>query len=126
MDVKTWVAVGATSLLGIGVVSGGAVASAHSLGLTDIAGSVASTTGISTKDTTVDPLPISALSATIAELGDDDSTSDTPSPTSTVSPVSPASPVSAQSPASPVSAQSPASPVSAPSPISAQSPASND
>ncbi len=132
MDVKTWVAVGATSLLGLGVVSGGAVAAAEALNLTDISGSIAGTTGISTRDTTLDPLPSSTLSAS---SNDDSSGSQTPSPTSTVSPVSPASPVSAQTPASPdspVSAKSPASPqspVSAQSPaspVSAQSPASND
>lgn len=115
---KSWIAVGAASALGLGVIAGGAVASANELRLTSsddtsvpALTSPDGTTGGSSADLTFDISSDSIVSPAVASV---------PSPVSVASPLSVASPaeVSAVSPASPDS------PVSVPSPVSPASPAS--
>ncbi|KQV26049.1 hypothetical protein ASC54_03685 [Yonghaparkia sp. Root332] len=119
MQQKTWIAVGAASALGLGVIAGGAVASANEMALTS---DDTRLPGLSTTD----DVSTGSGSADVTF----DVTSDsivTPSPATTASPVSPISPVTPASVASPVSIPSPvtpASPVSVPSPASPATPAS--
>lgn len=130
MQKKTWIAVGAASALGLGVIAGGAVASANEMGLTSDdtrvpglsnvddrsgeRGSADVTFGV-TSDSIVTPSPATSASPI------------TPvSPVSPVTPVTPASPVSVPSAvAPPAPAPAPAAPAPAPAPVdSAPSPAS--
>ena len=127
---KKWVAVGAASVLGLGLLAGGAVAQASEMSISDRSGDQVGT-GITRIDDRVNESPVlvpsNSVSATstTAPVSAQSAVSpvSAPSPVSPVSAPSPASPVSAVSPASPVSVQSAASPVSAPS---AASPASSD
>ena len=141
MQKKTWIAVGATSVLGFGLLAGGASAAANVMTLTE-AGTGATVPGLSDVGANVKGAAMkgSDASADVSFSVQSDSIV-TPSPASLASPVSvasptslaspvsvqtPASPVSVQSPASPASVQTPASPVSVmspASPVSVQSPA---
>ena len=127
---KKWVAVGAASVLGLGLLAGGAVAQASEMSISDRSGDQVGT-GITRIDDRVNESPVLVPSNSVSAT----STTSPVSAQSAVSPISApsaVSPVSAPSPASPVSAVSPASPVSvhsAASPVSAQSaasPASSD
>ena len=114
---KEWVAVGAASVLSIGVLAGGAVTTANAMPLF---------TGNDSLE--IPGLTVNDDGSIANEQGADvsfDVTSDSivsPSPTSPASTDSPVSPASA-SPASPASPMSPAS-ASAPSPASVASPPS--
>lgn len=142
MQKKTWIAVSAASALGIGVIAGGAVATANAMELTS------------------DDTRVPGLTNVDDVRGDDsrgsadvtfDVTSDsivTPDPATSASPVTPATPAtpvtpaSVVTPASPVSAVAPPAPAPAPvaaapadsapspatpaSPVSPASPASSD
>lgn len=116
MQKKTWIAVSATSVLGLGLLAGGATAAANAMSLTE--GSTGATVpGLSDRPA---ELKGSGQSADVSFSVQSDSIV-TPSP---ATPASPISPVSAQSVQSPVSVQTPASPVSVPSPVSPASPVS--
>lgn len=116
MQKKTWIAVSATSVLGLGLLAGGATAAANAMSLTE--GSTGATvSGLSDRPA---ELKGSGQSADVSFSVQSDSIV-TPSP---ATPASPISPVSAQSVQSPVSVQTPASPVSVPSPVSPASPVS--
>ncbi|WP_168914834.1 hypothetical protein [Microcella flavibacter] len=116
MQKKTWIAVSATSVLGLGLLAGGATAAANAMSLTE--GSTGATVpGLSDRPT---ELKGSGQSADVSFSVQSDSIV-TPSP---ATPASPISPVSVQSVQSPVSVQTPASPVSVPSPVSPASPVS--
>lgn len=131
MQKKTWIAVSAASALGIGVIAGGAVATANAMELTS------------------DDTRVPGLTNVDDVRGDDsrgsadvtfDVTSDsivTPDPATSASPVTPATPVSPAevsvvtpptppTPASPVSPVTPPSPVSPASPVTPASPVSVD
>lgn len=119
MQKKTWIAVGAASALGLGVIAGGAVATANEMDLTSddtrLPG-LSSTDDVSSGSGSAD-VTFDVTSDSIA----------TPSPATTASPVSPISPATPVSPASvgsPVSAPSPASPATPASPVSVASPVS--
>lgn len=118
MDAKNWLAIGAASALGLGVMAAGAVSAASALPL--IAGSTnVEVPGISVTDDvkgTGADLDFSVTSDSI--VSPEPSSSPSPSPTSTASPVSPASAPSPVTPPSPVSPASPASVASAESPAS--------
>lgn len=118
MNKKTWIAVGAASALGLGVMAGGAVASAHELSLTSsddtavpgltsgdglISGD-GSTSGTSA-DVTFDISSDSIVSPAVASVASPESVV-TPAEVSAVSPVSPASVASPASVPSAVSAAS--------------------
>ena len=129
MQKKTWIAAGAASALGLGVIAGGAVASANEMNLTSDDTSVpvltspdSSTSG--SADVTFDISSDSIVSPAVASVVSPVSVV-TPAEVSAVSPVSPAE-VSAVSPASPVSVVSPATPASVPSAVSAVSAGSAD
>jgi hypothetical protein len=125
---KKWIAVGAASVLGLGLLAGGAAASANNMSVNDRSGERVGD-GITSIDDRINESPVlvpsNSVSATSAVSAP--SIASTTSPVSAQSAVSPVSapsavsPVSAQSVASPVSAASVASPVS---PVSAVSPAS--
>ena len=116
MQKKTWIAVSATSVLGLGLLAGGATAAANAMSLTE--GSTGATVpGLSDRPAELEG---SGQSADVSFSVQSDSIV-TPSP---ATPASPISPVSAQSVQSPVSVQTPASPVSVPSPVSPASPVS--
>lgn len=117
MEKKTWIAVGAASALGLGVIAGGAVASAHELsltssddtsvpGLTDVDGSTSDTSADVTFDISSDSIVSPAVVSVVSPVS-----VVTPAEVSAVSPVTPASPISVASPA----VASVASPVSVPS-----------
>lgn len=129
MQKKTWIAVGAASALGLGVIAGGAVASANEMSLTSddtrVPG-LSSTDDVSngtgsadvtfdvTSDSIVTPSPATTPSPVSPVSAADASVVTPPSPASPESPVSPVSPaeVSVATPPSPASVASPASPVS--------------
>lgn len=121
MNTKTkWIAVGATSVLGFGLLAGGAVASANTMPLNNNSGDSVGT-GISQIDersnespVLVNESPMLVNENTVTETNVDSAAAvtDTASPVSVQSAASATSPVSVQSAASPVSAQSPVSPVS--------------
>ena len=129
---KTWIAVGAASALGLGVIAGGAVASANEMALTSddttvpgLTSTDSSTSG--SADVTFDISSDSVVSPAVASVVSPVSVV-TPAEVSAASPVSPAE-ISAASPASPVSVVSPAtpaSPASVPSAVSAVSAGSAD
>lgn len=136
MQKKTWIAVGAASALGLGVIAGGAVATANEMDLTSddtrlpglsTTDDVSNGTGSAdvtfdiTSDSIVTPSP-----ATTASPVSPISPATPVSPASVASPLSVASPVSPATPASPVSPVSVASPVSPASAASVASPASSD
>lgn len=122
MQKKTWIAVSAASALGIGVIAGGAVATANAMELTS------------------DDTRVPGLTNVDDVRGDDsrgsadvtfDVTSDsivTPDPATSASPVTPATPATPVTPASvvtpptPATPASPVSPVTPPSPVSPASP----
>ncbi|WP_169077058.1 hypothetical protein [Microcella alkalica] len=118
MQKKTWIAVSAASALGIGVIAGGAVATANAMELTS------------------DDTRVPGLTNVDDVRGDDsrgsadvtfDVTSDsivTPDPATSASPVTPATPATPVTPASVVTPPTPASPVSPVTPPSPVSPAS--
>jgi hypothetical protein len=113
MDIKKWTAIGAASVLGIGIFSGGAIATANAIQLNGQAGV---DTGIGQVATDVprfvgSPATPSAVSATSAVSAN--SAADPTSAVSAQSPASADSPMSAPSAVSPASADSPASPGSA-------------
>ncbi len=116
---KKWTAIGAASVLGVGIVGGGAVASANAMSLIVDDSGATGIAGISTKNSSFDPLPDSTVSA--QSVNSVDSTPSAPSP---ASPESAPSPVS-NSPASANSPDSPNSPWS-PDSNSPDSPDSND
>ncbi len=128
MEAKNWIAIGATSVLGLGVMAAGAVTTANALPL--VAGATNAnvpgiTVGAVDDDSKGNALVFSVSSDSI--LTPSPSSSPSPSPTSSIdSSPSPVSPASAASPASPDSPPSPASPDSPPSPASPASPASVD
>jgi hypothetical protein len=114
MNTKTkWIAVGATSVLGFGLLAGGAVASANTMPLNNNSGDSVGT-GISQIDDRSNESPVLVNENTVTETNTDSvaAVTDTASPVSVQSAASAISPVSVQSAASPVSAQSPVSPVS--------------
>lgn len=109
MNKRKWTMVGAASVLGLGLVSGGAFVAANAADVNDSKGESAGVAAITGKTSG-------------AKLG-----ISVPSAASTVSAVSAptaASAVSVQSAQSPVSSPSPVSPVSTPSPVSSPSPVS--
>lgn len=114
MDSKNWIAIGAASVLGLGVAAGGAASIANAIPLIENATGL-SVPGIGTVTDGDDRIELDFRV-------DSDSIS---SPTSTSSPAtpSPASPVSADSPVTP---QTPASPLSPASVDTPASPASVD
>lgn len=119
MEAKSWIAIGAASALGLGVMAAGAVTTANALPLVagvtnlDVPGI---TVGESDDDSKGNALVFAVSSDSI--VSPDPTSSPSPSPTSSVdSSPSPVSPVSAASPVTP-------SPVSPASPASVDSPAS--
>ena len=127
MEAKNWIAIGAASALGLGVMAAGAVTTANALPL--VAGATnlsvpGITVGDSNDDTKGNSLLFSVSSDSI--VSPDPTSSPSPSPTSSaldsspspVSPVSVASPLTPPSPLSPASLASPASPASIDSPAS--------
>lgn len=125
MDAKNWIAIGAASALGLGVMAAGAVSTASALPL--IAGSTnLSVPAISVGDDakgTASTLDFSVSSDSIVTPDPSSSPSPSPEPAASDSPISPASAASPLTPPSPVS---PASPASVPSVPSAASAASSD
>lgn len=130
MQKKTWIAIGAGSALGLGVIAGGAVASANEMALTSDDTRVPGLTSVD--DVTDD----SRGSADVTFDVSSDSIV-TPDPATSASPVTPATPVSPAevsvvtpptpaTPASPVSPVTPPSPVSPASPVTPASPVSVD
>ncbi len=133
MQKKTWIAVGAASALGLGVIAGGAAATANQMSLTsddtrvpglsstdDVSngsGSADVTFDVSS-DSIVTPSPATTVSPVSPISAADVSAVSPVSPVSVPSPVTPASPVSVPSPVTPASPMSPASPVSPVSPAS--------
>ena len=123
MNTKTkWIAVGATSVLGFGLLAGGAVASANTIPMNNGSGDSVGT-GISQIDESSNESPVLVNENAVTEPNTDSvaPVADTASPVSVQSAASATSPVSVQSAASatsPVSVQSAASPVSAQSPVS--------
>lgn len=120
MDAKNWVAIGAASALGLGVMAAGAVSTASALPL------IAGATNLEVPGITV-PTDVKGTANTL----DFSVTSDsivTPEPSSSPSPEpTPSdSPVSVVSVASPVTPDSPASPVSVDSAASVASVGSSD
>lgn len=118
MEAKNWMAIGAASALGLGVMAAGAVSTANALPLVAAATNLTVpgiTVGESDDDTKGNALLFSVSSDSI--VSPDPTSSPTPSPAVDSSP-SPVSPVSTASPLSPVSAASPVSPASADSPAS--------
>lgn len=116
MQKKTWIAVGAASALGLGVIAGGATATANQMSLTS------------------DDTRVPGLSSTddVSTPGSADVTFDvtsdsivTPDPATSASPITPATAVSAAeaSVVTPPTPATPASPVSVPSPVSPVTPA---
>lgn len=136
MDTKRWIAVGASSALGVGIIAAGGVALANTMPLTSIDAAsnlpAAITTGDDSKALDSGRVSVVGSAPSTEDLSDSaDLTEETPSPetTSTLSPVSPASVVTPPSPVSipsPVTPPSPASPVSPASVASPVSPASVD
>ncbi len=57
---RNWTAIGAVSILGLGIAAGGAIAAASAMTLNDTRGADTGVTGISTRDDVLDPLPASA------------------------------------------------------------------
>lgn len=116
MQKKTWIAVGAASALGLGVIAGGAAATANQMSLTSDDTRVPGLSDLSNGTSGSADVTFDVSSDSIV----------TPSPATTVSPVSPisAADVSAVSPVSVPSPVTPASPVSVPSPVSPVTPAS--
>lgn len=120
MDAKNWIAIGAASALGLGVMAAGAVTTANALPLVANATNAnvpGITVGESTDDLKGNALVFSVSSDSIV----------TPDPTSSLSPSSSPSPSptsSIDSTPSPVSPVSAASPLTPPSPASPVSPAS--
>lgn len=117
MEAKNWIAIGAASALGLGVMAAGAVTTANALPL------VAGATNVDVPGITVGETVDTKGNALLFSVSSDSIMS--PSPASTPSPVSSASPDSPFSAAS-ISAPSPVSPPSPPSPASPASPASVD
>ena len=113
MDAKNWIAIGAASALGLGVMAAGAVSTASALPL--IAGATnLEVHGISVTDDVKgsgENIDFSVSSDSI--VSPDPSSSPSPEPTASDSPVSPASAVSPVTPPSPVSPVSPGSVASA-------------
>jgi hypothetical protein len=120
MDAKNWIAIGAASALGLGVMAAGAVTTANALPLVANATNAnvpGITVGESADDTKGNALVFSVSSDSI--LSPDPTSSPSPSPTSSIdSSPSPVSPVSAASPITPPSPASVASPASVDSPAS--------
>jgi hypothetical protein len=120
MDAKNWIAIGAASALGLGVMAAGAVSTASALPL------VAGVTNLEvpgitvTDDSKGSASEIDFSVTTNSVVGPDDSAS--PTPSSSSNPDDSASP----SPSSSSSPDSSPSPVTAPSPVSPASPASVD
>lgn len=123
MDAKNWIAIGAASALGLGVMAAGAVTTANALPLVATATNAnvpGITVGESTDDIKGNALVFSVSSDSI--VTPDPSSSPSPSPTSSIdSTPSPVSPVSAASPLTPPSPASPVSPASVDSPASVES-----
>ena len=123
MEAKNWIAIGAASALGLGVMAAGAVTTANALPL--VAGATSlNVPGITVSETGDDITGKALVFAVTSDsiLTPDPSSSPSPSPTSGVdSSPSPVSPASAASPLTPPSLPSPASPAS---PASVDSPAS--
>ncbi|MEN9620655.1 MAG: hypothetical protein RL499_848 [Actinomycetota bacterium] len=117
MNGKNWIAVGAASALGLGVMAGGAASVANAMPLIENATGL-SVPGIGTVNDDVERIELDFRV-------DSDSIS---SPASTSSPAtpSPASPVSADSPVTPQTPASPLSPASVDTPPTPASPASVD
>lgn len=126
MDAKNWIAIGAASALGLGVMAAGAVSTASALPL--IAGATnLEVPGITVTDDvkgTGADLDFSVSSDSI--VSPDPTSSPSPEPTASDSPVSPASVASVASPITPPSPVSPASPASVASAASVASVASSD
>jgi len=129
---KKWIAYGVTSIVGLGVISGGAVAAAAAMDLRTTEGTVLPGGALTGKngsflDSPSVQLRVTGSAVTLVSAASPAQLASAASPASPLSTNSPASPPSAQSPASPPSANSPASPPSAKSPASppsANSPAS--
>ncbi len=123
MDAKNWIAIGAASALGLGVMAAGAVSTASALPL------IAGTTNLQVPGITVtDDVKGSGANLDFSVSSDsivspDPTSSPSPEPTASDSPVSP---VSAASPITPPSPVSPASPASVDSPASPASVGSSD
>ena len=128
-----WVVVGAASVLGVGLLSGGAVATANAMSIQDADGSKAGISSIETFENlpvtvpeTSTPAPTPATTSSTGPTGStssspngDVNSANTPNTPNTVntpntpnSPNTPNTPASPASPASPVSAQTPNSPQS--------------
>ena len=122
-----WVVVGAASVLGVGLLSGGAVATANAMSIQDADGSKAGISSIETFENlpvtvpeTSNPAPTPTTTPSTGPTGSTSSSSNgdvnsanTPNTPNTVNtPNTPNTPASPASPASPVSAQTPNSPQS--------------
>lgn len=116
MEAKNWIAIGAASALGLGVMAAGAVTTASALPL--VAGATnlnvpGITVGETGDDAKGNSLVFSVSSDSILTPDPSSSPSPSPSPTNSIdsspSPVSPASAVSPITPPSPASLASPAS-----------------
>ena len=126
MEAKNWIAIGAASALGLGVMAAGAVTTANALPL------VAGATNLSVPGITVgesdDDIKGNALLFSVSSdsiVSPEPTSSPTPSPAVDSSP-SPVSPASAASPVTPPSPPSPASPASVASVASPASVGSSD
>lgn len=122
MEAKNWIAIGAASALGLGVMAAGAVSTANALPL--VAGATnLSVPGITVGETGDDSKGNALLFSVSSDSIMSPSPTSTPSVASSDSPVSPLSAVSVSAP-SPFSPPSPPSPASPASPASVDSPAS--
>ncbi len=134
MDAKNWIAIGAASALGLGVMAAGAVSTANALPLVANATN-ANVPGILVGDSADDnkgnALVFSVSSDSILTPDPTSSTgpssSPSPSPTSSIdSTPSPVTPVSTASPVTPQTPPTPPTPASPVSPVSPATPASID
>jgi len=138
MSTKKWIAYGVTGLVGLGVIAGGAAATASTMDLQTTEGTVVpggaltnrgdvlDTATVHLQQTNSSVTVVSAPSAaTIVSAASAPSATTAPSPATAPSAASAPSPVSAPSPATAPSPASPPSPATAPSPASVASAASN-
>lgn len=125
MKTKKWIVYGATGVVGLGLIAGGATAAAAAMDLRDAEGATLPGGQLTGKA----PSTFDSSTPVRMQVTEDDATVvSAPSPTPAASPQpapSPATPATPATPASPVTPVTPPSPVTPPTPASAVSAASN-